>query len=137
MDRRIDTRGGLSVLTARLIGPRPSSERCRLVLDTGAERTVIRPALLRAAGYDLTTPFDHGRMRSATGSERVPVIWLASLQCCGVERHSLRVLAHDMPSRRYYDGLLGLDFIRPGPLHIDFLRGTVRLGPRRWWPFGR
>ena len=132
MDGRFDTRRRLVFVIAQLVGP-TAEATVTLAVDTGAARTTIRPLLLRSIGCDPSRPETHVRMVSATGIERAPVVRVSRLQCAGVERRPLWVAAHDLPSRFEGDGVLGLDFIRPGPLTIDFIRGRVSFTPRRWW----
>lgn len=108
-----------------------------MALDTGARQTTISAAMLEFVRCDLRRPFDHVRVVSATGTARSPRVIVPSLSCAGTTRHNLLVAVGRFPREFQGHGLLGLDFIRPGPLHIDFARGTVRIGQRRWWPFGR
>ncbi|HET6575002.1 MAG TPA: retropepsin-like aspartic protease [Fimbriiglobus sp.] len=136
MDGRFDTRRRLVLLTAQLSGP-TATATVTLAVDTGAARSVIRPSLLLSVGCDPSRSASHIRVVSATGTERAPVVRVDHLLCAGTQRGPLWVAAHDLPSRFDGDGLLGLDFIRPGPLSIDFIRGRVFFSPRRWWRLWR
>src|SRR6478609_9426804 len=98
MDRHFDTRRRLVYLTARLIGP-AQVVRLTLALDTGAERTTIRPASLRLAGYEPDRSASFRHMRSAVGSARVLLVGSVSLSCAGVERSGLVVAAHEFSAR--------------------------------------
>lgn len=130
LDRR------LIYLKAVIVGPW-GVVRVDMALDTGARRSSLRPDFFRRAGFNLARPTARGRLTSATDSVPAPLFRVPRLICIGVERTGLLLAAQEYPVSFEGDGLLGLDFIRPGPLHVDFARGTVRIGRRRWWPFGR
>lgn len=78
-------------------------------------------------------------MVSATGDERVPIVFVDEFECMGQKSNLRQVVAHELPTRFEGDGLLGLDFLRQFVLNIDFVNGTIALHPprSRWWPFPR
>jgi hypothetical protein len=135
MDRRFDTRRRLVYVTGVISGPYGET-RVNLALDTGAARTIIRPALLRFVGCDPAGSTSRARIVSATGEDDVSFVLVDFLRCIGQTRPAFHVAAHDLPRRFEGDGLLGLDFFRGRVLTLDFARGRIALGPPRpWWRF--
>jgi hypothetical protein len=136
MSRSFDPKGRSVVVDARITGPR-NTTLARLILDTGASATLIRPWVLEAVGYALGSSPGSRRLRSATGGGSAPVVVARQLTALGHARIDFPVAAYDLPPAVTVDGLLGLDFLRGRVLTLDFARGRVGLrGPRRWWPWG-
>ena len=102
----------------------------RLILDTGADSTVIRPHVLRAAGA--SGPKGTARLRGATGQEvRVDVYHVTSLEAGPAKVDALRVLSYDIDAHPGTDGLLGRDFLGQFTVTVDTVAGRVTLSPRR------
>ena len=96
-----------------------------LVLDTGADRTVISPAALARLGIATPGTF-RAEIRGVTGATRADLVWVASLAVGGAVARSMPVVAHDarLP---HADGLLGRDFLGLYTVTIDTLAGVVTL----------
>jgi predicted aspartyl protease len=105
------------------------SASARLLLDTGADRTLISPRALAAAGVSLTRVVAQGQMTGVTGSDRVQYVLLESLEVGQARVTRLPVAAYEMPQAPT-DGLLGRDFLDRFRVHIDSARGEVTLTPR-------
>lgn len=101
--------------------------RARLVLDTGADSTVIAPSVLRAAGLSFT---GHSTIRGVTGQATVEVYEVASLEVGNSRVGPLKVLAHGAADPTA-DGLLGRDFLDRFTVTIDNAAGRVTLSPKR------
>jgi predicted aspartyl protease len=101
----------------------------RLLLDTGADVTLINPSSLSAAGVDLLRAPGRGEIRGVTGSERVMYVMLDSLEIGDARVDRLPVVAYEMGSRES-DGLLGRDFLDRFNVTIDSSRGLVTLTPK-------
>ena len=101
----------------------------RLLLDTGADRTLINPQALSAAGVQLSRVAARGRMHGVTGSDEVAYVLLDSLEIGQARVERLAVAAYEMGSRET-DGLLGRDFLDQFNVSIDSSRGVVTLTPR-------
>ena len=101
----------------------------QLVLDTGADRTTIRPAALFGLGVSYR---DAPRItiRGVTGTSPAYTVVLESLEVGGARVGPLRVISHDADLRDGADGLLGLDFLNYFRVTIDNARGVVELAPR-------
>ena len=117
------TGGAPVVVEARLNGV-----LLRLLLDTGAERTVIAPAALARTGIDpaLGTPV---RISGVTGSAAATLVAVPLLDVAGARVGPLSVIAHAMPSDSL-DGLLGRDVLDAFTVTFDAAAGRVTLLPR-------
>lgn len=101
----------------------------RLLLDTGADVTLINPSSLTAAGADLARSSGRAEIRGVTGSDRVISVMLESIEVGQARVERLPVVAYEMGSRES-DGLLGRDFLDRFNLSIDSSRGVVILTPK-------
>ena len=115
--------GGPVVVPARLNGV-PLS----LMLDTGADRTVIAPAAVARAGIDLAqgSPI---RISGVTGSASAILVAVPPLEVAGARIGPLSVIVHAMPGDSL-DGLLGRDVLDAFTITFDAAAGHVTLVPR-------
>jgi predicted aspartyl protease len=102
----------------------------RLLLDTGADRTLISPRALVAAGVSLTRGAVSGSIVGVTGTADVKSVVLDSLAIGDARVGRMRVLAYDM-GHTGHDGLLGRDYLDQFQVTIDSSRGVVTLSPKR------
>jgi hypothetical protein len=99
-----------------------------LMVDTGADRTVISPAALGRAG--LAT--DSGRpvhIMGVTGGATAREVVVPRLDLAGVQVGPLAVIAHDVGVGEV-DGLLGRDVLDRFTLTVDAASGQATLAPR-------
>lgn len=101
----------------------------RLLLDTGADRTLISPRSLLAAGVELKRAVARGEMRGVTGSDEVLYVIVDSLEVGAAKVEKLQVAAYEI-GQRETEGLLGRDFLDRFNVSIDASRGVVTLTPR-------
>jgi predicted aspartyl protease len=101
----------------------------RLLLDTGADRTLIGPRALVAAGVGITRPIATGKVTGVTGTERIDYVMLDSLEVGEARVTRLPVMVYEMAAARG-DGLLGRDFLDRFNLSLDANRGEVTLTPK-------
>ena len=115
--------GGPVVVQVRLNGV-PLS----LLLDTGADRTVIAPAALARAGIDPAsgTPV---QIRGVTGSAAATLVPVPLLDVAGARVGPLSVIVHAVPGDTL-DGLLGRDVLDAFTVTFDSTAGRVTLAPR-------
>jgi hypothetical protein len=100
----------------------------RLIVDTGADRTMISPAAVARAGLNATggQPVQIlGVTGSAVGSELV----VPQMDVAGARVGPLRVVVHEATAGRA-DGLLGRDVLDFFTLTIDSTAGRAILKPR-------
>jgi hypothetical protein len=101
----------------------------RLLVDTGADRTVISPAALGRAGYDPArgTPV---RITGVTGSSTAMLVAVPQLDVSGAQVGPLSVIAHAVPGEGV-DGLLGRDVLDAFTVTFDATGNRATLSPRR------
>jgi predicted aspartyl protease len=99
----------------------------RLVLDTGADRTVISPSALTRAGIDTSvgTPF---RISGITGSSSASLVNVPRLDIAGAQVGPLGVVAFAVPGE--FDGLLGRDVLDAFTVTFDPAQNRATLTPR-------
>lgn len=119
------TPGQRIIVDARING----SSSARLLLDTGADRTMIRPATLTAAGVAVNRPVAHGHVTGVAGADLVSLVIVDSLEIGEASVKRLPVVVYDLPHAAG-DGLLGRDFLDRFSVNIDAVRGVVTLSPR-------
>jgi hypothetical protein len=72
-----------------------------------------------------------GRNRSlivtASGNETPSRAIVKRVRALGRERRDFAILCHDLPAGLRVDGLLGIDFMMPYRLVVDFPNATVTL----------
>jgi Aspartyl protease/Domain of unknown function (DUF4124) len=100
----------------------------RLLLDTGAERTVISPTALARAGLDVTagTPV---QIRGVTGDAAATLVAVPRLDVAGTRVGPLAVIAHALGNERL-DGLLGRDVLDAFTVTVDPTSRRATLVPR-------
>lgn len=102
-------------------GPK-GKKTLRMILDTGASYTMIPVKKSIEIGYDPLAATKKIEILTASGTEYVPIIKVASFKCLGVEVKDLDVVCHDLPPWATVDGLLGLNFLCHYPPFIDFYK---------------
>jgi hypothetical protein len=102
----------------------------KLLLDTGADRTLVSPRALTAAGAAITRPVATGRISGVTGTDRINYVLVDSLQVGQARVGRLPVGSYELAGSDTGDGLLGRDFLDQFNMEIDASRGEVRLTPK-------
>jgi len=103
-----------------------NSASARLLLDTGADRTLISPLALGMAGVPPTKSIGRGQMAGVTGTDSVNYVIVDSLRVGAAKVTNIRVAVYEMPQASG-DGLLGRDFLDRFTVNIDSRRGLVTL----------
>jgi predicted aspartyl protease len=98
-----------------------------LVLDTGADRTMISPAALARLGIAPPGTL-RTRVSGVTGSSTADLVRVESVRVGDAMVGPLVLIAHDagLPQA---DGLLGRDFLAAFTVTIDTRAGLVTLAP--------
>jgi predicted aspartyl protease len=102
----------------------------KLLLDTGADRTLVSPRVLTAAGVALTKPVASGSITGATGTDKIDFVVLESLEVGEARVAKLPVGSYELAGSTQGDGLLGRDFLEQFNVQIDSSKGEVRLAPK-------
>lgn len=101
----------------------------RLLLDTGADTTLISPLVLSAAGASLIRGGTSARIVGVTGGSEVQRVAVESLEIGEARVSGLQVVAHDM-GQPGIDGLLGRDFLDRFKVTIDSTTGVLTIAPK-------
>lgn len=99
-----------------------------LLLDTGADRTMINPRVLVAAGASVSRPVGRTRVTGVAGSDDVNFVVIDSLEVGEARVGRMQVASYDVSGAG--DGLLGRDFLDRFTLNIDSTNGVVTLSPK-------
>jgi hypothetical protein len=100
----------------------------QLLLDTGADRTMINPRVLVAAGASLSRPVGSARVTGVAGSDEVSFVFIESLEVGEARVGKIPVASYDVGGAG--DGLLGRDFLDRFTITIDSTAGVVTLAPK-------
>lgn len=99
-----------------------------LVLDTGADRTVVAPLALWRLGIS-TRDASRVEMKGVTGTSEAEVVRVDSVQVGEAKAGPFLIIAHDAGVKDA-DGLLGRDFLDKFRVTIDSAEGIVTLAPK-------
>jgi Aspartyl protease/Domain of unknown function (DUF4124) len=99
-----------------------------LILDTGADRTVISPAAVARAGLDVERA-PAVQILGVTGSAPAREIVVSRLDVVGTQVGPVTVIVHDVGVAEV-DGLLGRDVLDRFTLTVDAAAGQAVLMPR-------
>jgi len=102
----------------------------RLMLDTGAARTLVNPSVLSALGVSYANAL-RTSLKGVTGEAEVETVRLDSIEVGGARYGPLLVISHDTgfgPLKG--DGLLGRDYLDNFTITIDNAAGLVTLTPK-------
>jgi predicted aspartyl protease len=102
----------------------------KLLLDTGADRTLVSPRALTAAGVTITRPVATGNITGATGTDKIDFVVVESLEVGAARVTKLPVGSYELAGSAAGDGLLGRDFLDQFNMEIDASKGEVRLAPK-------
>jgi hypothetical protein len=121
--RILFTPGAPILVGVRINGAGPLT----LVLDTGADRTLVAPDALRALGIGGEAGA-RAEVRGVAGVAQADVVEVSLIEVAGARVGPLRIIAHDaaVPQAQ---GLLGRDFLGRFHVTIDSQAGVVTLAP--------
>lgn len=119
------TPGRPIMVNARING----SGTTQLILDTGAQATVISPSALAALGVSYRNAA-RGAIRGVTGETSVLAVRVESIEVEGARVGPLMVVSHDAGLGSGTDGLLGRDFLDQFVVTIDSSSRIVTLTPK-------
>ena len=99
-----------------------------LILDTGADRTMVAPQALWRLGIS-TANAPRAEIRGVTGASQGDVVRVTSLEIGEAKVGPLRIIAHDADLKKA-DGLLGRDFLDHFTVTINSRELVVTLVPK-------
>ena len=111
------------------VGVRLNGVPLTLIVDTGAERTVISPAAIERAGF-AAQPGRPIRIVGATGTATATLVTVPLLDVAGARIGPLAVIVHTLPAHVRagpVDGLLGRDVLEAFTLTVDTASGRATL----------
>jgi Aspartyl protease/Domain of unknown function (DUF4124) len=114
------------MVTARING----GGTTQLLLDTGAQGTVISPTALAALGISYRNAV-RGSIKGVTGDANVLAVRVESIEVEGARFGPLMVVSHDAGLGSGRDGLLGRDFLDNFVVTIDSSARVVTLSPKK------
>ena len=117
------TPGSPVLVSARINGSGPIT----LILDTGADRTMVAPSVLSWLGISFENAL-RGVVRGVTGVSYAEAVWVNSVEIEEAKVGPLLIIAHDA-GLRGADGLLGRDFLANFNVTIDSKEQVVTLAP--------
>jgi hypothetical protein len=102
-----------------------------LLLDTGADRTVLSPAAVARAGYErmIVPGASSVRILGVTGSAMAAQVTVPRLDLAGASIGPVSLIVHDAGLGQL-DGLLGRDVLDAFTVTIDSAAGRATLTPR-------
>ncbi len=103
------------------------TEIIKMALDTGATYTMIPWKIARVLGLKPEISERRVDITTASGVESVPLINLKSITLFDKKVDNMDVVIHDLPSRSYVDGLLGLSFLKNFKICLDFREGILEI----------
>jgi len=115
--------GGEPIMVTALLNGVPLT----LMLDTGADRTMLAPSALARTGLEVTNgrPI---RVLGVTGASDAYEVTLPRLDVAGARLGPVAVVVHELPAPGI-DGLLGRDLLHAFTLTVDAASGHAILTP--------
>ncbi len=102
----------------------------RLILDTGASLTSIKPQILINLGIDPWSSRDVRKLSTANGIVDAPVIVLPSLAVGDQAIVNIEIAAINFTEKPDIDGLLGMNFLQNYKFFIDQSKDVLELSPQ-------
>jgi len=102
-------------------------ETAKLALDTGASNVMIPWRIAKALGFNPEMSNEKTEVITASGTEFAPIIILDSVKVLGNEVKNVRAIVHNLPSKSYVDGLLGLSFLKNFNVKLNFREGFLEI----------
>jgi hypothetical protein len=117
------TRGSPVLVSVKING----AGSITLILDTGADRTLVAPSALSRLGISTENAL-RGVIRGVTGASYAEAVWVNSVEVEEARVGPLLIIVHDADLKGA-DGLLGRDFLANFNVTIDSKEQVVTLAP--------
>lgn len=99
-----------------------------LILDTGADRTMLTPPALSRLGIS-TADVPRADIRGVTGTAQADLVEVTSVEVGSARAGPLLIISHDADLNQA-EGLLGRDFLEGFTVTIDAAERVVTLAPK-------
>ncbi len=99
----------------------------KMALDTGATYTIIPWEVAEILELKPELSKEKTEMITASGVESAPLVTIESISAAGSHVKNMEAIVHDLPSKGYVDGLLGLSFLKNFNVKINFKEGFLEL----------
>jgi clan AA aspartic protease (TIGR02281 family) len=109
-----------------------NQREAKLIVDTGAEITVLSHAVAMDIGLLPSSVIATVRLNTAGGSVRADVFRVGTVSLGAAEVRNVTAVVHDLPDAPAgVDGLLGLTFLDQFLVTVDARKGELYLKPRQ------
>ncbi len=98
-----------------------------MALDTGATYVMVSWDIAEKLSLKPELSRERIETVTASGVEKSPLIELPSLSLAGKEVNNVKSIVHDLPSKSYVDGLLGLSFLKNFNVCLNFKEGILEI----------
>jgi predicted aspartyl protease len=133
-ENAVDTSAPIEVTGSMiLVSALVNGSTARLLLDTGAAKTIIRPNLAQRAGIEPGRAAPQATMVVVGGGQlSVPLVRARSLAIGQAEVQAIEIGVYEAtPDLPDVDGILGIDYLGHFAVSIDRHRRTLLLAPLR------
>jgi predicted aspartyl protease len=108
---QVQKSGNLFFVNAAVTSTEAEPRILRLLIDTGASQTSLSNILLADLGYTWSASTPKTTMLTGNGLIQTPIVQVRSFNCLGQHLDNLSVLAINLPTSSYINGILGMDFL--------------------------
>jgi predicted aspartyl protease len=122
---RLQRQGNLLWLRASVGHGQENPIVLRLLVDTGSSYTVLPRQILERLGCNLSQPRQTTTIVTASAVVKMPIVVVPWFNCLGIRKENWTVVAMDLPSVSFTNGLLGIDFLREEKAIIEIFRGEI------------
>ena len=104
--------------------------KIRLIVDTGASKTVIDHNSLFMLKYSFGDFYGHTEFETANGMLEAQYVKIKRFNCLGIDISSFEICTYNFAANGIYpeyDGMLGLDFFQNNKVCIDFVKSEITI----------
>ena len=101
--------------------------KLKLALDTGSTYIMIPREIAEVLGLEPELSKERIDIVTASGIETAPLVTIKSITVLSIEVKNVKAVVHNLPSKSYVDGLLGLSFFKNFKLCIDLKKGILEI----------
>lgn len=124
---RLSRYGNCLVVNAVVGGNNNQIRKIKLLVDTGSSYTVVRSTLLKSIGYSSPAVLSSVKIATAGGIIDTPMTRVSWFSCLGQQINNFSLVAYNLPSLTYVEGLLGMDFLNHFPMMIYPQKCEIRV----------